>query len=248
MPSASVSPHVRGTPGSVQLRLALLAGHDTAHASYTDMWLPVESVPTAHDSSHADTPGPLSPTKSIQPISCPPYTMRQDGSSTHGTQQSAAVHRPAGHTTSAVEIIAPALPVAWQLNPWHGNGTGSVAQERGVDVAGQEAWRWRPRHSGSCERRCSCGCGASELRGTLLQRFCKFERFERLDFFPCLGVYFSPILSNFNPFLFFCVAFPLRAFSSTEPYHPLVTIFWLLTPYRLLVATLTAADYLLPTA
>ena len=67
--------------------------------------------------------------------------MRHVGSSTHGTQHSAAVHEPGvTHAASAVDTIAPALPVAGQANPRQGYAGCSVRQERGVEVAGHEAW------------------------------------------------------------------------------------------------------------
>ena len=68
--------------------------------------------------------------------------MRHVGSSAQGVQHSAAVQPPGTRQgTSAVEIIAPALPVSGQLNPRHGYVGWSVRQERGVDVAGQEVWQ-----------------------------------------------------------------------------------------------------------
>ena len=68
--------------------------------------------------------------------------MRHVGSSEQGVQHSAAVQPPGTRQgTSAVEIIAPAVPVSGQLSPRHGYVGWSVRQERGVDVAGHEVWQ-----------------------------------------------------------------------------------------------------------
>ena len=143
VPSASKSAHVLGGPGTVHLRTVPLAGQDTAQASYASTDAPLESVPIASESSHAASSGPSALTKLAQSWVTPARSMRHVGSSTHGTQHSAAVHEPGvTHAASAVDTIAPALPVAGHSNPRrHGYAGCSVRQERSVEVEGHEAWQ-----------------------------------------------------------------------------------------------------------